>query len=177
VERALAETTRTTNDPMPPASDPIPPASAPTALAARRILIVDDHPLVRRGLAALIGAEPGLVVCAEAASHQAGLDAIVASRPDLVIADISLGAGGNGLEMVKAIRKLYPRLPILMLSMHDARAFADISFAAGATGYVTKQEINEVLLIAIGRVFGGERYLSPRMRAAVDEVQQRIANR
>ncbi len=134
----------------------------------RRILIVDDHPLVRRGLRALIDGEADLMVCAEAATQQAGLEAVAASRPDLVVADLSLGdGGGSGIEMVKYIRSGDGDLPVLVLSMHDAPAYAEHSFRAGANGYVNKQEISEVLLIAIRRVLGGGRYVSPKMRVRV----------
>ena len=130
----------------------------------RRILIVDDHPLVRRGLAALIANEPDLTVCAEAATHRAGLEAIASSRPDLVIADLSL-ADGDGLEMVGDIRAGHGDLPVLVLSMHDAPVYLQQAFRAGANGYVTKQEMSETVLIAIRRVLGGWRYVSPKMRA------------
>ncbi len=105
------------------------------------------------------------MVCAEAATQQTGLEAVASSRPDLVLADLSLGAGnGNGMEMVKDIRAGHEALPVLVLSMHDAPVYAEYSFRAGANGYVCKQEISEVLLVAIRRLLGGERYVSPKMR-------------
>jgi DNA-binding NarL/FixJ family response regulator len=129
----------------------------------RRILIVDDHPLVRRGLTALIEYEPDLTVCAQAATEREGLDAISSSRPDLVIADLWL-KDGDGLEMVKEIRLGYRDLPILVLSMHDSPVYAERAFQAGASGYVTKQEMSETVLIAIRRVLSGEKYVSPKIR-------------
>ena len=129
--------------------------------AKRRILIVDDHPLVRHGLSALIDNEPDLTVCAEAATERAGLDAIAASQPDLVIADLSL-KNGDGLEMVKEIRLRHKHLPVLVLSMHDTPLYAERAFQAGASGYVTKQEMSETVLIAIRRVLDGEKYLSAK---------------
>jgi DNA-binding NarL/FixJ family response regulator len=131
--------------------------------AKRRILILDDHPLVRRGLIALIETEPNLSVCAEAATRREGLDAIASSRPDLVIIDLSL-KDGNGLEIVKDIRLGHKCLPVLVLSMHDAPIHAERAFRAGAGGYVTKQEMGATVLIAIRRVLKGEKYVSPRIR-------------
>ncbi len=108
------------------------------------------------------------MVCGEAATQRAGFEAVASSRPDLVIADLSLGEGnGSGMEMVKDIRAGHEALPVLVLSMHAAPAYAEYSFRAGANGYVNKQEISEVLLIAIRRVLGGGHYLSPKMRRGV----------
>ena len=126
----------------------------------RRILIVDDHPLVRNGLSALIDNEPDLTICAEAATERAGLDAIAASQPDLVVADLSL-KDGDGLELVKQIRLHDKHLPVLVLSMHDTPLYAERAFKAGASGYVTKQEMSETVPLAIRRVLNGQKYLSP----------------
>ena len=133
--------------------------------AQRRILIVDDHPLVRRGLTALIESEPDLTVCGEAAGCRAGLDAIAALGPDLVIADLSLG-DGEGLELVRQSRARGGSGPILVLTMHDGPLHARRALRAGASGYVTKQELSETLLIAMRCVLEGEEYVSPRIREA-----------
>jgi len=135
--------------------------------AKRRILIVDDHPLVRRGLTALIDNEPDLTVCAEAATQRAGLDAISSSRPDMVIADLSL-KDGDGLDMVKEIWLGHKRLPVLVLSMHDAPIYAERAFQAGASGYVSKQEMSETVLIAIRGLLDGEKYVSPKTEEKLD---------
>ncbi len=156
----ILATPKTTDDPSRARSG----RATPTR---RRILIVDDHPLVRRGLRALIDSEPDLRVCAEAATHKEGLVAIVLSRPDLVIADLSLGAG-NGLDMLKDIRTRHAHLPVLVLSMHDASLYAERALRAGANGYVTKQEMGETLLVAIRCVLGGDTYISPKVRAGLD---------
>src|SRR5271166_5354735 len=126
----------------------------------RRILIVDDHPLVRRGLKALINAEPDLIVCAEAGNAQDGLDAIAAAGPDLVIVDLSLG-DSDGLELVREIRsrRMGPR--VLVLSMHEAPLYVQRAFAAGADGYVAKREMTETLLMAIRGVLRGQTYGAP----------------
>jgi DNA-binding NarL/FixJ family response regulator len=131
--------------------------------ARRRILILADHPFVRRGLIALIENEPDLCVCAGAATQREGLDAIATFTPDLVIIDLSL-KDGDGLEIVKDIRLGHNRLPVLVLSMHAAPIHADRAFRAGADGYVTKQEMSATVLIAIRRVLSGRKYMSPKTR-------------
>jgi DNA-binding NarL/FixJ family response regulator len=133
----------------------------------QRILIVDDHPLVRRGLNALIESEGDLTVCAEAATRQAGLAAVATFSPDLVIADLSLGEG-DGLAMVKDIRAGHRDLPILVLTMHEGPVYAERAFRAGANGYVTKREMSETLLAAIRCVLAGETWVSPSLRARLD---------
>jgi DNA-binding NarL/FixJ family response regulator len=130
----------------------------------RRILIVDDHPLVRRGLTALINAESDLTVCAEAATRRDGLGAIAAARPDLVIADLSLG-GGDGLELVREIHSRHAGLRVLVLTTHDAPLYVRRAFQAGANGYVSKQELTEALLLAIRSVLRGESYVSTGLNA------------
>jgi DNA-binding NarL/FixJ family response regulator len=132
--------------------------------AKRRILIVDDHPLVRRGLTALIDHEPDLTVCAEAATLREGIEAIEASRPDLVIADLSLGID-DGLAMVEEVHSGHEDLPVLVLTMHDGPVYARRALAAGARGYVTKQEMIETLLVAIRCVLDGDEFVSPDLRA------------
>jgi DNA-binding NarL/FixJ family response regulator len=127
------------------------------APAKRRILIIDNHPLVRRGLRALINGEPDLIVCAEAATQRDALAAIAAARPDLTIVDLSLGHD-DGLRLVREIRSHHAGPRILVLTMHDSPQYAEDAFAAGADGYVTKQEMTEMLLIAMRAVLRGETY-------------------
>jgi DNA-binding NarL/FixJ family response regulator len=128
--------------------------------ARRRILIIDDHPLVRRGLTALINAEPDLTVCAEAAGSQDGLEAIDDTQPDLVIVDFSL-RHSDGLELVRKIRSRDENLRVLVLTMLEAPQYVRRAFAAGANGYVTKKEMTETVLMAIRRVLRGETYGAP----------------
>ena len=128
--------------------------------ARRRILIIDNHPLVRRGLTALINAEPDLTVCAEAASFQDGLEAVGDAQPDLVIVDLSLRQG-DGLELVREIRSRHEGLRVLVLTMLEAPQYVRRAFAAGANGYVTKKEMTETLLMAIRKVLRGETYGAP----------------
>ncbi len=130
--------------------------------APRRLLIVDDHAVVRLGLRHLLGRANDLVVCGEAASTRQAVDAIHRLDPDLVIADISLG-DGSGLELVKEIRRFNARLPVLVLSMHDETLFAERALRAGANGYVMKMEAPEELLHAVRAVLSGQVYVSQKM--------------
>ncbi len=129
----------------------------------KRILIVDDHPLVRRGLTALIDNEPDLEICASATTRREALEAIAPSHPDLVITDLSLD-DGHGLDLVKQIRAAHKELPVVVLTMHDAPLYARRAFKAGARGFVTKQEMGDALLTGIRRVLAGGEYVSPMIR-------------
>jgi DNA-binding NarL/FixJ family response regulator len=133
--------------------------------ARRRVLIVDDHPLMRRGLVVLIGNEPDLTVSAEAATHREGLEAIASCHPDLVIADLSLG-DDDGLALVKDIRSGHQTLPVLVLSVHDAPGHARRAFQAGANGYVSKQEMGETVLTAIRTLLDGGEFVSSKIGLA-----------
>lgn len=139
----------------------------PEEPAKQRILLIDDHALLRRGLTALIETESDLMVCTAAATRQAGLDAIASSNPDLVIADLSLKDGDNGdidgLELIKDIKARFPHLPVLVLSMHDESVYAERALHAGARGYVSKKELDETVLIAIRRLLAGETHMSEAM--------------
>ncbi len=135
----------------------------PQAPPRKRILLVDDHALLRRGLRTLIETEPDLMVCAEASTRQAGLDAIATAKPDLVIADLSL-KDSDGLEMIKDLKQRFPHLPVLACSMHDEAAYAGRVLRAGARGYLSKQEADDiVVLTAIRRVLAGEIHTSEAM--------------
>ena len=130
--------------------------------ARRQVLIVDDHPIVRHGLALLINREPDLMVCGEADDAQSATQAIVSLRPDLVILDISLG-GPDGLELLKQIRTRNTDLPVLVLSMHDEATYAERVLRAGANGYIMKQEATDRLLTAIRRILEGQVYVPDRV--------------
>ncbi len=129
-----------------------------------KILLVDDHPIVRQGLAELIEQEEDLVICGEAQSGFEALQAIAAAKPDLAIVDISL-QGTNGLELIKQIKAGHSDVPVLVLSMHDETLYAERALRAGARGYVMKEEATARLITAIRRVLSGEIYLSERMSA------------
>ena len=126
----------------------------------KRILIVDDHPLMRRGLTALIDSEPDLVVCAEVGNRQAALEALVRGPPDLAIVDLSLEGGDDGLDLVKALKIRSPSIPALVLSMHPEALYAERALRAGARGYLAKQHLGEAVLAAIRRVLAGRIYMS-----------------
>jgi DNA-binding NarL/FixJ family response regulator len=127
-----------------------------------RIFLVDDHPIVRQGLALLINREPDLIICGEADGAPSALQAIPNVLPDLLVLDISLD-GPDGLELLKAIRIKDPILPVLVLSMHDESSYAERSLRAGANGYIMKQEATEKVLVAIRRILEGKVYLSERL--------------
>jgi len=126
-----------------------------------RVLIVDDHPVFRHGISALINAEADLVVCGEAASASTALEAMRQLEPDVALLDISL-PGTNGIELVKLMKAERPKLPLLMLSMHDESLYALRALKAGALGYVMKAEALTHILDALRKVLGGEVYVSPR---------------
>lgn len=127
-----------------------------------KVFLVDDHPIVRQGLALFIDREPDLVVCGEADGATSALHAIQESTPDFVVLDISLD-GPDGLELLKTLRAKYPGLPVLILSMHDESVYAERALRAGANGYIMKQEATDKVLTAIRHILGGEVYLSDRL--------------
>jgi DNA-binding NarL/FixJ family response regulator len=128
----------------------------------RKILIVDDHPILRKGLSMLINQEPDLVVNGEAEDARKALEAIEAIRPDMVIVDISL-PGIDGVELLKSIKLRHSDLPTLVVSMHDESLFAERALRAGARGYVMKQEALDNVLVAIRRVLAGEIFVSNKI--------------
>ncbi len=135
-----------------------------------KILIVDDHPLVRSGIKAIVQLENDLEVCGEAESHAEAWDLIAATEPDLVLVDISL-KNSNGLNLLKDIAQTYPEMMTLAVSMHDEYTYAFRCLKAGAKGYVMKQEGTEKILEAIRRVLDGRTYLSPDMtQSAVEQM-------
>lgn len=129
-----------------------------------KVLIVDDHPIVRRGIAQLIGAEEDFIVHAEAATAAEAIEVLRTSRPDVVVVDLTLAGGGGGLGLIKDMRHWYADLPILVLSMHDESLHAERALRAGAMGYVMKHEATDRIVEAIRQVLRGEIYLSTRMK-------------
>jgi DNA-binding NarL/FixJ family response regulator len=128
----------------------------------RRVFIVDDHPIVRQGLALFINREADLTVCGDAEEAGSALQRIQALRPDIVRVDISLN-GPDGLDLLKSLRAYDHRLPVLILSMLDETLYAERALRAGASGYIMKQEATEKVLVAIRRILGGGIYVSDRM--------------
>jgi len=133
---------------------------------AKRIVIVDDHPLFRKGLQELIHSDGAFAVCGEASDAAEAMDVIRQLKPDLAIVDLSL-PGANGIELIKNIRAEFPKLPILVLSMYDESLYAVRALRAGADGYVMKHEAMANVVRAIQEVFNGRPYLSPAMAAQV----------
>lgn len=127
--------------------------------AVRRIVIVDDHPIVRRGLAELIGQDPTLAVCGEAGSAPEAMKCIAETKPDMAIIDVGL-EGSSGIDLTRQLRIIYPSLPILVLSMHEEGLYAERAFRAGASGYLMKSEAPDTLLCSINEVIDGELYMS-----------------
>jgi DNA-binding NarL/FixJ family response regulator len=128
----------------------------------RKILIVDDHPILRKGLTLLINQESDLVVCAEAENAQAALESVDRVVPDMAIVDISL-PGIDGIELIKELRLRHKDMPVLVVSMHDETLYAERSLRAGARGYIMKQEALEKVLVAIRKVLDGEIFVSDRI--------------
>ena len=127
-----------------------------------RVFVVDDHPIVRQGLALLINREPDLTVCGEAEEAAAAMQQLPTVKPDILIVDISLN-GPDGLDLLKSVRGKYPTLPVLILSMHDESIYAERALRAGANGYIMKQEATEKVLVAVRRILNREIYVSDRV--------------
>jgi len=140
-----------------------------------RIFVLDDHPITRYGLAQLINHEPDLLVCGEAATAQDALATISSAQPDLVLADITM-PGRSGLEFIKDAQVQYPKVPVLVMSMHDESIYAERVLRAGGRGYIMKNQGGEKLLEAMRWVLGGEIYVSPSVSAAVLDVFSRRGN-
>lgn len=133
-----------------------------------RILIVDDHPIVREGMATFLNLQADLHLCCEASDAREALLAMVNCHHDLAIVDISLN-GGSGLDLIKAFRHRYPKLAILAISMHDETLFAERALRAGARGYLMKQEGTGNILRAVHQVLAGNVYLSAAMQSIVTQ--------
>lgn len=133
------------------------------AKAKSRILLVDDHPIVRDGLGQLIRREADMTVCGEAASAEEAVGAVTRLKPDLAIVDITLG-GVNGIELIKNLKAIRPSLPVLVLSMHDESHYAERALRAGASGYVMKREARAHIMEAIRTVLSGDDYVSEKMQ-------------
>ena len=145
-----------------------------------RILVVDNHPIVREGLRRIIEREDDLLVCAEADSVSGARTAIEATSPHLLIADVSLNQG-DGIKLVRDVRAHDPQLPILLLSVHDEAIYAERMLSVGANGYMTKQATSEQILDALRRVLGGGIYVSEAVaahmiRGAIGRVRRRPEN-
>lgn len=140
--------------------------SHPFAERPARLVIVDDHPIVRLGVRQMLASDATLSICGEADSAAAAVELVTAARPDLAVVDLSL-ADGNGLELIHTLRRTSPGLLILVLSMHDEGLFAERALRAGAHGYIMKQEAIDGLVHAIKEVLSGRRYVSKHFSQAL----------
>ena len=133
-----------------------------------RILMVDDHPIVREGMAQFLNLQDNLHLCCQASNAQEALDAMSACNHALAIVDISLD-GDSGLALIKTLRQRYPGLAILTLSMHDESLFAERGLRSGANGYLMKQEGTQNILLAVQQVLAGNIYLSAAMHGVLTQ--------
>jgi DNA-binding NarL/FixJ family response regulator len=140
----------------------------------QKILLVDDHPIVREGLAQFINSEPDLAVCASASDATEAMQLVASNTPDLVVTDLSL-SGRLGLELVKELTAKYPAIPVLVLSIHDELVWAERVLRAGAEGYIMKSKATSQIVAAIRRVLGGGIWVSDPVNEIL--LQKQIRNR
>lgn len=136
---------------------------------AKKVLIVDDHPLMRKGMALALDEQPDLEVCGQAADGEESMELVATQDPDLILVDISL-PGINGLELVKRYRVMDAEVAVLVVSRHDELLYAERVIRAGARGYVSKLEAPDVIVRAVRRVLAGQVYVS-------DAVNERLLTR
>jgi len=136
------------------------PISSPEK--ATRIVVVDDHPMVRERLAELINREPDLQVCGEAEDRHGALQVVATTRPHLAIVDLTL-KGSHGMDLIRDLQEFHPQVRILVVSMQEESLYAERVIRAGARGYITKQEATRNVMQAIRTVLAGEVYLSARL--------------
>jgi len=134
-----------------------------------RILLVDDHPMTREGLAANINRQPDLEVCGEVSNPAEAISALARLVPDLMVTDMTM-PGRSGIEFIKDVHAMQPELPILVLSMHDEMLYAERALRAGARGYLMKDAGSAKFLEAIRLVLSGQSYVSPQMSARLLDV-------
>ncbi len=142
---------------------------AVTKVGAHRVLVVDDHPVVRQGIKLVIEAEADLTVCGEAENEHTARRILRELQPDALVVDLSLGAGGDGFNIVRDVHAHFPKVRILVLSMHDETVYADRLFAQGAAGYIMKRAEADQLVNALRAVLRGERFISENLRRPLEE--------
>ena len=130
----------------------------------KKVLIVDDHPIVRQGLAQLLKQESDLTVCGEAGSGQGLLQAIAELKPDILVLDLTL-KDTNGIDIIKEVTPKHPQLPILILSIHDEALYAERALRAGAKGYIMKEEAADKVVTAVREVIKGEIYVGEKLKS------------
>ena len=132
----------------------------------KKIMLVDDHPMMRAGLAEFINKQADLEISAEAGNPAEAMEQLSQARPDLVLTDITM-PGKGGIEFIKDLLAIYPELPVLVVSMHDETIYAERVLRAGARGYIMKESGGENLLAAIRQVLGGQVHVSQRISARI----------
>jgi DNA-binding NarL/FixJ family response regulator len=137
-----------------------------STVVKRRVLLVDDHPIVRERLGELINQESDLVVCGEAVDGHGALEQVEETHPDVAIVDISL-KDTYGIELIKDLKTRYPKLPVLVLSMHEESLYAERALRAGARGYLNKQEATSKVISALRQVLAGQVFVSEAMTAGI----------
>ncbi len=141
-----------------------------------RILIADDHAVVRAGVKTFLHGEKGMKIAGEAANGDEALELLKRKRFDLMILDISM-PGRDGLEVLKDVKRLCPKLPVLILTMHPEERFAIRAFRAGASGYVTKEHASRELILAIKKISSGGKYVSEKLaETLVSELPKTVGN-
>lgn len=135
-------------------------------METKKIMIIDDHPIVRKGISALLAQEPDLEVCGEAETMGEALQVMNKSNPDVMIVDIAL-KGSDGLELIKSVRYQNEGVYILVMSMYDESLYAERALRAGANGYIMKEAVDENIVVAIRRILSGEIYVSEGVRQRI----------
>jgi DNA-binding NarL/FixJ family response regulator len=162
----------------PKPSKPSPKTKKPSGPPAKRVFLVDDHPMMRDSMARLIASEPGFVCCGGASSAEEAIAEIERCKPDLVVTDITL-PNRSGLELIKDIRVMFPEVLIFVYSMHDEMFYAERALRAGARGYLMKEAGSEKMLDGMRRVLAGEICVSPKISSKILNLfsgQQRTSN-
>jgi DNA-binding NarL/FixJ family response regulator len=139
---------------------------------ATRVLLVDDHALVRQGMAAIINEQPDMHVCGEADGVRSAIAAVADTKPDVALVDLSI-KDGDGLELLRDIRTRFPDVRTLVISMYDEAVYAERALRAGAKAYIMKAEAAKTVIAAIRLVLRGETYLSPRMLSQLADLERR----
>jgi DNA-binding NarL/FixJ family response regulator len=156
----------TRKDSMKPGKPARAKAGKPALAPRKKIMLVDDHPMMRAGLAQFINRQRDMETCCEFGNAEDAFEGLSQFNPDLVLTDLTL-PGKNGIELIKDLLAAYPELPILVVSMHDETMHAERVLRAGARGYIMKESGGENLLIAIRQVLNGQVYVSPRISARI----------
>ena len=141
----------------------------PPASPARRIFVVDDHPMMRESMCRLIDGEPGMACCGGAKSAEEAIDAIARGQPELVVTDITL-PGRSGFDLIKDIKAMFPTVLVVAYSMHDEMFYAERALRAGARGYLMKEAGSEKMLEMIRRVLAGEISVSPQIAGKILDI-------